>query len=160
MDKTQRTASTKSLLVKGLQWFYLLVSLISLSSLVWYKQIAILEKLELPDIIMFSLVFALVFYCLILSISFFTQNTNLLILSLVLIFFTTIGAAILLFIALPSAKLIFTGNLPACAKNLTLCSVKDGMVVASAMLLSVSIPALLLNILTIVGAVKAIASTD
>lgn len=160
MEKPQKNTSSKSLLVKALQWFYLVLGLVTASSIFWYKQISFLSNLYLPNILIYSLAIALTFYCLILAASFFTQNTNLLILALVLIFFTTIGAIILLIISLPGAQAALSGHIPACAKNLQLCSLKDGMVVASAILLSVSIPTLVLNLITIVGTVKAIAAGD
>ncbi len=155
-----KNENKKSFLVKTLQWFYLVLGIGTASSVFWYKQITVLSSLYLPNILIYSLAIALTFYCLILTVSFFTQNTNLLILALVLIFFTTIGALILLVIALPGAQAALSGHIPACAKNLQLCSLKDGMVVASAIILSVSIPTLVLNLITITGAVKAIAAGD
>lgn len=160
MEKPRKIVAQKSILVKILQWFYLSFGLGVASSILWYKQIAVLESYNIPNIIVYLLVGGLTFYCLVLAVSFFTQNTNLLILALVLIFFTTIGALILFVIALPNAQTVISGHLPSCIKNLSLCSVKEGVVVASAILLSVSIPALILNIITIMGAVKAIAATD
>ena len=103
---------------------------------------------------------AVIVYCLVLAISFFLQNTNLLILSLVLIFFSTIGSLLMLVVSLPNAQEVISGNLPPCARNIASCTTGEGIVVASAALLAVSIPTLLLNILTIVGAVKGIAATD
>ena len=88
------------------------------------------------------------------------QNTNLLILALVLIFFTTIGALALLGISLPNAQAVLSGNLPECAKNIAACDLKDGIIVASPALLAVSVPILILNTITIVGAVKGIASSE
>lgn len=160
MERPQKVVAQKAILVKILQWFYLSFGLGIASSILWYKQVAVLESYNIPDIIVYLLVGSLAFYCLVLAVSFFTQNTNLLILALVLIFFTTIAALILFVIALPNAQTVISGDLPSCIKNLSLCSVKEGVVVASAILLSISIPALVLNIITIIGAVKAIAATD
>ena len=160
MEKPKKISDSKSLLVKILQWFYLTLGLGIASSAFWYKQIAVIESYNIPDIIVYLLLGGLTFYCLVLAASFFTQNTNLLILALVLIFFTTIGDLILFVIALPNAQTVISGNLPSCIKNLSLCSMKEGVVVASAILLAVSVPTLILNIITIIGSVKAIAATD
>lgn len=160
MEKLRQETVPKTLIVKILQWFYLILSLIISSILVWYKQIPFLSEYNIPDSLIFIVVGVLIFYCLILTASFFTQNTNLLILSLVFIFFTTIGAIILLVISLPNASVVINGQLPNCAKNIALCSLKEGVIVASAILLAISVPTLILNLITIIGAVKAIAATD
>lgn len=150
----------KALLVRILQWFYLLVALILGSAFVWLKQLSLFQNYNIPDIAIYLLLSALIFYCFVLFISFFTQNTNLLILALVLIFFTTIGALLLLILSLPNAIEVISHPLPNCIKNLSLCNRHDGVIVATAFLLSVSVPALILNIITIFGAVKGISATD
>lgn len=156
----RKTAVPKALFVKVMQWFYLILTLFSASIPFWYKNLPYLDSLALPNKVIYAVAGALVVYCLLLAFSFLTQNTTLLILSLVFIFFTTIGALILLVIALPNSQAVFSGHLPACAKNLANCNFKDGLIVGSAILLSISVPILVLNLLTIIGAVKAIAATD
>ncbi len=155
-----QTKISKSILVKVLQWFYLVLGLTGATFFLWYKQIPYLSQLNLASEFMLALSVMAGIYCLALAFSFFTQNTNLLILSLVLIFFTTIGAGIMLAVTVPNAQTILSGKLPQCTTNLAACSIKDGIVVASALLMVVSVPTLILNLITIVGAVKAIAATD
>ena len=159
MEKT-KLPSYKPLLVKILQWFYLLLATSAFISIFLYQNLSFVPSLGVANEFIIGIFVVVIFYCLILALSFFLQNTNLLILSLVLIFFSTIGSLIMLVVALPNAQAVISGNLPVCAKNLASCTAGEGIVVASAGLLAVSIPTLLLNILTIVGAVKGIAATD
>jgi hypothetical protein len=150
----------KSILVKVLQWFYLLLFLVSSTAFLWSKQIPLIAKSTLPEEIVIVASIISCIYFLIIALSFLTQNTNMLILSLVLIFFTSIGAAILLIITIPNAQTILSGNIPKCAAALSTCSVTEGVVVASALFMAISVPILLLNIITIIGTIKDIASTD
>lgn len=159
MEKT-KLPSYKPLLVKILQWFYLLLALVNFACIFLYQNLSFVPSLGIANEFIIGIIVAVVVYCLVLAISFFLQNTNLLILSLVLIFFSTIGSLIMLVVALPNAQEVISGNLPTCAKNIAACTTSEGIVVASAALLAISIPTLLLNILTIVGAVKGIAATD
>ncbi len=158
--ENSKQASYKPLLVKILQWFYLLLALGSFTGVFFYQNLSFVPSLGFANEFIIGIFVAVIFYCLLLALSFFLQNTNLLILSLVLIFFSTIGSLLMLVVALPNAQEVISGNLPECAKNLASCTAGEGIVVASAALLAVSIPTLLLNILTIVGAVKGIAATD
>lgn len=160
MENLRKEPVSKSLLVKVLQWFYLVLVFGIALILVWNKQIPYLSDYNIPDSLKYIAGGALIFYCFILTISFFTQNTNLLILALVFIFFTTIGALALLLISLPNAGAVVNGQLPSCAKSISLCSLKEGIIVGSAVLLAISVPTLILNFITIIGAVKAIAATD
>lgn len=150
----------KSLFVKVIQWFYLILTLLSASIPLWYKSLPYLDSLSIPEKLIYGLSAALVIYCFLLTISFFSQNTTLLIFSLVFIFFTTIGALIMLVLALPNSHAVINSQLPSCASNLALCNLKDGLIVGSAILLTISVPILILNFLSIIGAVKAIAATD
>lgn len=150
----------KSLLVKILQWFYVLLAVASLGSIFFFQNLSFVPSLGIGNQFIIGFFVAIALYCSYLALSFFLQNTNLLILALVLIFFSTIGSLIMLVVALPNSKSILTGNLPECVRNIATCSSSEGIIVASAALLAISVPVLLLNIITIVGAVKAIASTD
>ncbi len=156
----RKTSVPKTLFVKVMQWFYLILTLLSASIPFWFKNLPYIDSLSIPEKLVYGASAALAIYCLILAISFFTQNTTLLILSLVFIFFTTIGALILLVLAMPNAQAVLSGHLPSCTQNLALCNFKDGLIVGSAILLSISVPILILNCLSIIGAVKAIAATD
>ncbi|HSX57883.1 MAG TPA: hypothetical protein VLE47_01260 [Candidatus Saccharimonadales bacterium] len=158
--KASREKTHKPLLVKILQWLYLIFAILSLAAIFLYPQFTLLSGLGFPRELIIGSFLALAIYCLILSLSFFLQNTTLLIISLVLIFFTTIGAIAMMGVSIPNSKEVLAGNLPSCVKNLALCNLKEGLIVASAGLLAVSVPTLLLNILTIVGAVKGIAAAD
>ena len=155
-----KQSTYKPLLVKVLQWFYLLLAIVTFAGVFLYQNLSFVPSLGIANEFIIGIILAIIFYCLVLALSFFLQNTNLLILSLVLIFFSTIGSLIMLVVALPNAQAVISGNLPDCAKNIASCTTSEGIVVASAALLAVSIPTLLLNILTIVGAVKGIAATD
>lgn len=157
---TVKNDISKSLLVKVLQWVYLILAVLSIIFVVSSSKIPFITKLGFPGEIFIGIGLAITVYCLILSLSFFTQNTNFLIFSLVLIFFTTIGSLIMLFIAIPNSGSAISGHLPKCIQNLSSCSLKDGIIVTSALLLTTSVPLLILNIITIVGSVKAIAATD
>jgi len=150
----------KSLIVKILQWLYLIISAFSVTFFFWYKKVNFLPKFDLPNEFLLALSLVLGFYCLILAVSYFTQNSNLLILALVLLFFTTIIAILMFAVTIPNAKIILSGNLPFCINNLSACNVQDGIVVASAWSMAVSVPILILNFISIIGAVKAIAATD
>ncbi len=158
--KNPKTIAPKSLFVKVLQWFYLITGILTATFFLWSKQISFFSSPNIPGELILAITVAAGLYCLILSLSFFAQNTNLLILSLVLIFFTTISALIMLVVTIPNAQTIFSGNLPECSRNLALCNLKDGVIVASAMFMAISIPLLILNFITIIGAVIAIAATD
>lgn len=155
-----KTETPKSFLVQILQWFYLLVAILAVILAISSTKLDFITHLGFPKEIFIGFGLAIAVYALILSVSFFTQNSTLLILSLVLIFFTTIGALIMLAISIPNSHSFLSGQLPACSKNLSLCSLKDGIAVSSAILFVFSIPTLILNIVTIVGAVKAIAARD
>lgn len=158
--KNPKTTIPKSLLVKVLQWFYLVLGLVAATLFLWYKNLPYFSQLSLPSEFVLAISIAAGIYCLALAFSFFTQNTNLLIFSLVLIFFTTIGAGIMLAVTIPNAQTILSGNLPECTKSLSTCNIKDGVIVASAILMIISVPTLILNFITIIGAVKGIAATD
>ncbi len=150
----------KALLVKILQWLYLLFAILAVAAIFVYPQINQIKVLGFPNEFIVGILIVVAVYCLILSLSFFLQNTTLLIISLVLIFFTTISSLAMLVAAIPNSGQVITGNLPDCVKNLATCSLKEGLIITSAGLLSVSIPTLLLNIITIIGAVKGIAASD
>lgn len=155
-----KQSTQKPLLVKILQWFYLVFALSFVVAIFFYHNLNFVPSLGIANEFIIGFFLALAFYCLILSFSFFLQNTNLLIFSLVLIFFSTLGALALLVVSIPNSQAVISGNLPECSKNIATCSTSDGIIVASAALLSVSVPILILNIVTIIGAVKGIASTD
>ena len=158
--KNPKTNTPKSLLVKVLQWFYLILGIVSATFFLWYKSLPYFSQLNFPNEFILAISIAAGIYCLALALSFFTQNTNLLILSLVLIFFTTIAAGIMLAVTIPNAQTILRGDLPECAAKLITCNIKDGIIVASAILMVISVPTLILNFITIIGAVKGIAATD
>jgi hypothetical protein len=158
--KDPRNQTPKSLLVKILQWFYLLLGITTLPLPFWYQQQAFSKSLGLPTELIYGLIASFALYCLLLFVSFLLQNTNLLILSLVFIFFTTIGGLALLAVAFPNADNLIQHGLPECAKNLSTCSFQDGIIVAAAGALAIAVPLLIINIITIIGAVKAIAATD
>lgn len=159
-NKKPDYATAKPILVKILQWFYILLALISIVAIFLFPQASFIRSLGFASEIIVAIFVAISLYSLILAFSFFTQNGNLLILSLVSIFFTTIGALLLLIVSLPNAHNFLGGDLPECASKLATCSLSEGIIVASAMLLVVAIPALVINFITIIGAVKAIAATD
>lgn len=150
----------KPLLVVIMQWFYLVLGLIFLIGVFFYQNLNFVPSLGIANEFIIGAILATSGYCLILSISFFRQNTNLLILALVFIFFSTIAAVGLLLIGLPNANAVISGNLPSCVKNISTCTTSEGIVVASAAFLALAIPALLLNILSIIAAVKGIAASD
>lgn len=150
----------KPILVKILQWFYLLLGVIAVASVFLYQNFDFIPTLGIGNEFIIGFFGLIAAYFLILSLSFFLQNTNLLILALVLIFFSTIGSLLLLVVSVPNAHFVINGNLPECSKNIATCNTHDGIIVASAALLSVAIPTLVLNIITIVGAIKGIAATD
>ncbi|HEY4694626.1 MAG TPA: hypothetical protein VIH52_01520 [Candidatus Nanoarchaeia archaeon] len=155
-----RQQNSKSLLVRILQYFYLVIVIAALALPFLYQQQSFAKSLGFPSQLIWAVALVIIFYALLLFVSFLTQNSTLLILSLVLIFFTTILGLVLLTIAFPNLKEILEGNLPSCINNLGSCNFKDGIIVASAAALAVAVPLLVLNIITIVGAVKAIASND
>ena len=159
---SERVAETvsKPLLVKILQWFYLLLALASLSGIFFYQNLSVVPSLGIANEFVIGFIVAIALYFLVIAISFFLLNTNFLILTLVLVFFTTIGALGMLGISLFNADALFSGSLPSCAANIATCNSKDGIIVASTALLMISIPILILNIITIVGAIKGIAATD
>lgn len=152
------THQPKALLVKVLQWFYLILALLAASGPFVYN--AYFSQLGFPQSLVVGLAGVGLIYCLLLAVSFFTQNSSLLILSLVFIFFTTLGSLALIAIAFPNASAVVTGHLPKCYTALETCSLRDGVVVSSAFFLTIAVPTLLINILTIIGAVKAIAAND
>lgn len=157
MDRP-KTIYPKALLVNVLQWFYLLLTLLSLSIPFIYQNY--FNDLGFPRNLVIGISIVLAVYCLLLSVSFFTQITNLLILSLVFIFFTSLGALALLIFALPNASAVISGDLPKCYTALDTCNLKDGIIVSAAYFLTVAIPTLLINIITIIGVVKGIAAKD
>lgn len=159
MSKTKYSVP-KSFLVKILQWFYLLLGVLVGSSLLWYQRLPYMAEINIPETLVYLIVGFLVFYCLLLTLSFLTQNTNLLIFSLVLIFFTSIGAILMTIPGIFNFQNILSGNLPECSKSIVTCNTQDGIVVAAAFLLAVAVPTLIINFITIVGAVKGIAATD
>jgi hypothetical protein len=150
----------KPLLVKILQWFYLLLAIAVGIGGFYFQSLNFVPTLGVANEFIIGFFGVLIIYCLILALSFFFQNTNLLIFALVLIFFSTIGSLILLVVSLPNAGAVISGNLPECSRNIATCSSSNGIVIASALFLAVSVPTLLLNIITIVGTVKGIAAAD
>lgn len=159
MDK-QKQIVPKPLLVRILQWFYLLLGLVLVGGAFYFQNLSFIPTLGLANEFILAFFAALVVYCGVLVLSFFFQSTNLLIFSLVLIFFSTLGSLLLLVISLPNAQTIISGNLPSCASNIANCNTSDGIIVASAVMFTIAVPTIILNILTIIGAVKGIAATD
>ena len=159
-SQEQKIKTPKSILVKILQWLYLVVGIVAGTFWVWEKQIHYLNQFSLPRELYLAISVVAGSYCLVLALAFFTQSTNLLIFALVLIFFTTIAALIMLVVSLPNAQTVLSGKLPACIHKLDNCGTKDGVIVASAIFLGASTPILILNTITIIGTVKGIAATD
>lgn len=157
MEQTKVTVQ-KAFLVKVLQWFYLLLTLASLSIPFVYN--AFFENLGIPNNLVLGVTIILAFYFLLLCVSFFTQISNLLILSLVFIFFTSLGALALLILSLPNIGTIINGNLPKCYTALESCTFREGVIVSAAYFLAISTPTLVINLITIIGAVKGIAAKD
>jgi len=155
----KKTVAYKSLYVKILQWFYLLLAGVSIALPLLYKQV-LSQKLDLPNWFVWGITALVVFYCLLLFLSYLTQNTTLLILALVLVFLTTLVGIALIAVSVPNLHNLIQGGVPKCISDISLCNLKDGIIVSTAAALAVGIPILLLNLLTIVGAVKAIAASD
>ncbi len=147
---------TKTLVVKILQWFYLALALISLLFPLIFRQ-TIFVSLDLPIWFMWGITAVAVFYFLLLFTAFFTQNSILVIISLVCVFLTMIVGIILFGIGFINIQGVLSG-VPACWNNLAVCSGKDAIIVASAACLGLAIPLVILNIVTIIGAIKALSA--
>jgi hypothetical protein len=152
--------SHKPLLVVLMQWFYLLLGVLLVVTAFYFQNLSFIPTLGIANEFILGFFGLLAGYCLVLFLSFFFQKTNLLIFALVLIFFSTIGSLAMLVISLPNAQALFSGDLPTCARNIATCNTSDGIAVAGTALLVVSVPLLLLNILTIIAAIKGIGAAD
>jgi len=125
-----------------------------------YQQIPLLGSSGLERQIVMIPAFAAAFYFLILTFSFWRAGDNWLIFSIILIFFSSLGALLLGAVGSLNARALLEKGIPGCYTDLSLCNSEEGIILLSVLLLGISIPTLLFNILTFVGIMKSFGARD
>lgn len=104
--------------------------------------------------------FVAIAYFGIIAFSFLVKGDNWLIFSIILLFFSSLGAIGLAILGAFNAQNLFQGGIPSCINDLASCNEGDGVVLFSAILLGISIPTLILNIATFFAAMKTMGAND
>ncbi|OGY29032.1 MAG: hypothetical protein A3F35_02720 [Candidatus Woykebacteria bacterium RIFCSPHIGHO2_12_FULL_45_10] len=141
-------------------FIYCLLFLFAAGLPLFYQQLPILATLKIDQSFVLIPSIATAVYFLIIGFSFFRAGDNWLIFSIILIFFSTLGALGLAALGGINVQHLIAKGIPSCINNINLCNANDGIVLASAVLLGISIPTILFNILTFVGIMKSFGARD
>ena len=141
-------------------FLYTAAFLVTISLPFFYQQLPLIGSIELDRTIILVPSIIIAAYFLIIAFSFFRAGDNWLIFSIILLFFSTLGALALTAIGSINAQHLINKGIPNCIQNINLCDDEDGVILASAILLAVSIPTILFNILTFIGIMKSFGARD
>ncbi|MDP2671584.1 MAG: hypothetical protein Q8P13_03985 [bacterium] len=134
-------------------FLYLLIFLFALSLPFLYQNLPFISYLGLTKTLVLVPAAVLAAYAFLIAFSFFLRGDNWLLLSIVILFFSTLGAVFLLVLGIMTGKNLPNG-IPSCVNDISLCNSTDGFTLLSALLLGISIPTLVLNLLTFIAAYK------
>jgi hypothetical protein len=141
--------------------FLYLVLLLTFAALpFFYEQIPFLSTLGLGQEIVMVPSFVAAFYCLLIAFSFWRAGDNWLILTIILLFFSSLAALVLGGIGALNARTLWEKGLPSCYTDINSCNSEQGIILLSAVLLGISIPTLVFNILTFVAVMKSFGARD
>lgn len=139
---------------------YLFLTLAIASLPFIYQKLPVIGPANLDQRLVLAPTVILVTYFLIFAFSFFHRGDNWFIFAIVLLFFSSLGALVLGGIGAINAKNLIHEGIPACVRDLVNCNAGEGVILFSALLLGISIPTLIWNILTFVGIMKSMGAND